>query len=102
MIKVCENNVDFSTSEITSKKVRQNLVFDVSTKYRRQIVVDLTWFARWKISLLLIAALSATPTKYYCFLTTQQLLRLLLTSTPFSIFVGCSFLLLSATLIIYY
>ena len=68
MIKVCENNVDFSTSEITSKKVRQNLVFDVSAKYRRQIVVDLTWFARWKVSLLLIAALSATPTKYYCFL----------------------------------
>ena len=48
--------------------------------------MDSTWFARWEISLLLIATLSATPTKYYCFLTTQQLLRLLLTSTPFSIF----------------
>ena len=44
--KVRGNNVDFSASEITSKKVRQNLVFDVSTKYRRRIDVDSTWSAR--------------------------------------------------------
>ena len=39
-----------------------------------------------KISLLLIATLSATLINYYCWLTTQYLLRILLASTPFSYF----------------
>ena len=29
-------------------EIRQNLVFDVSTKYRRRIDVNSTWSARWE------------------------------------------------------
>ena len=43
-------------------------------------------FYNYSISLFQITTLSATPINYYCLLTTPQLLRLLLTGTPFNYF----------------
>ena len=43
-------------------------------------------FCKYSISLFQITTLSATPINCYCLLTTPQLLKLLLTGTPFNYF----------------